>query len=84
MKFLQDGAYALRMILKGSYDLTLCNCGEEGLQKLAEERFDLVLLDLMMPGIDGIQTLEKIATMQPRPQTIMLTATKTLKSARVR
>jgi two-component system nitrogen regulation response regulator NtrX len=34
--------------------------GVEGLQKLEKDKFDLVLCDIKMPGIDGIEVLEKI------------------------
>ena len=38
-----------------------CNTGKEGLQKLKEQEYQLVILDVMMPGMDGFETLEKSA-----------------------
>jgi len=39
---------------------TTCESGEEGLTQLAREEFDLVLLDLWLPGIDGLAVLERL------------------------
>ena len=37
-----------------------CNTGKEGLQKLKDQEYQLVVLDVMMPGMDGFETLEEI------------------------
>src|SRR5512146_13503 len=42
------------------YTTTLCESGEEGLAAFAREEFDLVLLDLWLPGIDGMAVLERL------------------------
>jgi two-component system nitrogen regulation response regulator NtrX len=39
---------------------TLCESGEEGLAQFARDEFDLVLLDLWLPGIDGLAVLERL------------------------
>jgi len=44
---------------KDGYDLTIAKDGREGLQKLTEEQFDLVLTDLMMPFNNGMEIVNK-------------------------
>jgi CheY-like chemotaxis protein len=50
----------LALATMGGYRLTLCASGAEALDAVARERPDLVLLDVMMPGIDGVATLERL------------------------
>jgi two-component system, OmpR family, KDP operon response regulator KdpE len=55
------------------YAVVTASCGEEALPLLDEEPPDLVILDLMMPGMDGFETLRRIRTRSKLP-VIMLTA----------
>ena len=48
--------------------------GEEALQKVAQEEPDVMILDLKMPGIDGMEVLRRIRKAYPQVQVIMLTA----------
>jgi NarL family two-component system response regulator LiaR len=49
--------------------------GEEGLELLAQNPVDVVVLDIGLPGIDGIETAARIRTqVEPRPHIVMLTA----------
>jgi DNA-binding NtrC family response regulator len=63
------------------YKVSITNNGEEGLTKIKEEIPDLVLLDIKMPGINGIETLEKIKVIDKDTLVIMLTAYQTVDSA---
>jgi len=54
--------YALTKI--GSYDLLMCDSGEEALEKIEAYNPDLILLDVMMPEIDGPETLSRIRKLQ--------------------
>jgi DNA-binding response OmpR family regulator len=48
--------------------------GEEALEAYGQERPDLVLLDIRMPGKDGIETLREIKAMDPSAEVVMVTA----------
>ncbi len=65
----------LEEILADDYEVV---CAEDGMAALARIRrgaFDLVLLDLVMPGIDGIETLRQIKARQPSLEVIVVSAT---------
>ena len=49
-----------RSVLLEDIEADFCNTGKAGLQKLKEKQYQLVILDVMMPGMDGFETLEKI------------------------
>lgn len=49
-----------RSVLSEDIESDFCNTGKEGLQKLKEKEYQLVILDVMMPGMDGFETLEEI------------------------
>jgi len=54
--------------------------GEEAVKKVADQSFDVAVVDLAMPGIDGIETLIKIKAERPDIEVIMLTGQATVKS----
>ncbi|SHO52291.1 response regulator [Desulfopila aestuarii] len=47
--------------------------GEEAVAAADKEGYDLIVLDLSMPGIDGLETLKRIKTRQPEAEIIILT-----------
>ena len=49
-----------RSVQSEHIEADFCNTGKEGLQKLREQEYQLVVLDVMMPGMDGFETLEEI------------------------
>ena len=49
-----------RSILSENIEADCCSTGKEGLRKLKEKEYQLVILDVMMPGMDGFETLEEI------------------------
>ena len=63
------------------YQVASARSGEEALQKLEEETFDLVLADLVMKEVDGLQVMEAVKKLSPETVVIMLTAYGTLESA---
>jgi len=68
-------ALALREGLRGEgYDAALARTGEEGLSELKAGVFDLIVLDWMLPGRDGIELLEALRTRNTKPPVLLLTA----------
>ncbi|WP_054032846.1 response regulator [Desulfatitalea tepidiphila] len=55
--------------------------GEGCIRKLRQDGFDVVILDIKMPGMDGIQTLRKIKIMFPLVEVILLTGHGTTETA---
>lgn len=72
---------SLRMIFKKDYQVIMAGSAEEAIIKVKSEEPDLIFLDIIMPGKDGMQALKEIRGMHPQIPVIMLTATKTLKTA---
>ncbi len=54
--------------------------GEDAVAKADEQGFDLIVLDLSMPGIDGLETLTRIKAKQPEAEIIMLTGQGSIKT----
>ena len=66
---------SLRFILKDRHDVTLVEDGPSGLEALGKsEPFDVVLLDMKMPRMDGLEVLSKILQFAPTMPVVMVTA----------
>lgn len=63
------------------YALETAHSGEAALSAIAQRNFGIVLLDIWMPGIDGIQTLRRIKVIAPQTRVIMMTAHGGIESA---
>ena len=63
-----------KMLADDDYDVLMACSGEEALTLIVEKRPDLVLLDLKMPGMDGLQTLRKIKELDDSSRVIMISA----------
>lgn len=59
---------------KRGYDVIEARSGLEALEMSNQERFDLILLDIKMPGMNGIQVLRRIKEKFPEATIVMLTA----------
>jgi DNA-binding NtrC family response regulator len=62
---------AERLETRGLVVTTAVN-GEEAVAKAEKEGFDLIVLDLAMPGLDGLETLKRIKAKQPDAEIIIL------------
>ena len=54
----------LSSILADDYELTTCNTAEEGLKAAKEGDFSLILLDVVMPGMDGFMLLQELKAVE--------------------
>jgi two-component system, NtrC family, nitrogen regulation response regulator NtrX len=73
---------SLREILEyEKFEVTEAQDGEEGLAKMQEEDFDLVLCDIKMPKMDGIEVLDQAKAMGRTPQFIMISAHGSIETA---
>lgn len=72
----------LESLLSGDgFRVDLAKTGEEGLARLHERTYDAVLLDVSMPGIGGLRTLEEILKLDSEAVVIMITAYATFDTA---
>jgi len=56
------------------YTVTVASCAAEGLQKIDEQTFHLIVSDVEMPGLNGFEFLERIRDEQPAIGVILMTA----------
>lgn len=63
------------------YDVTTSLSGEDAIEKLKHYNFDVIILDVAMPGMDGIEALRNIKGIKPLIEVIMLTGHATVSSA---
>jgi len=70
-----------RTLSPEGYEVRLAKNGVEGLKMASEERFDLVLTDLKMPDMDGIEVLRIIKGKWPQTAVIIVTGYQTVDTA---
>lgn len=70
-----------KLISKQGYDVITATSGAEALEKLKRTDIYVVILDIKMPGMDGITTLKEIKRLFPLVEVIMLTGHATVESA---
>ena len=52
------------MLKREGYAFEICSSSEKGLEKALSEEFDLILLDIQMPNVSGIEVLKRLKTRQ--------------------
>jgi len=73
---------SLRMLLKPNYQVYTADCVEAGLKLLREKQPDTIVMDIRMPGMNGIEGLRKIREIDPHLSVIMLTGFGGLETAK--
>ena len=64
----------LTMPQNGGHQVVACDTGEAALAKLRAEQFDLVITDLRMPGISGLELLDRTRHISPNTRSVLITA----------
>lgn len=72
---------SLRLLLKSSFDVHTAEDGQQALSIVDDIKPDLILLDVLMPNLDGMATLKQLKEKSIDVPVIMLTATNTVKTA---
>ena len=70
-----------RRFLRRGFQVQEAVHGEQGLQMAERRQFDVVVLDMMMPGLTGIQVLEQLKLVHPECEVILLTGQGTIDTA---
>ena len=70
-----------RALTKEGYEVLVADSGETGIEIFRKNRPNIVLADLMLPGIDGIEVLKQIKGMDATTSVIMITAYEIIEKA---
>ena len=70
-----------QLLTSEGYEVEISASGEEALEKFPSQSFDVILLDLLMPGMDGIEVLRRIKKVDPLAPVIIITAYGSVESA---
>jgi two-component system, NtrC family, nitrogen regulation response regulator NtrX len=81
-----DDEPGIRQSLKGvledeGYKASVAESGEACIDSLRKRPFDVVLLDVWLPGMDGLETLEKVREIENAPEVIMISGHGTIETA---
>ena len=71
----------VRTLSRRGYEVEAAYTGEEGVEKAKKSKFDVVLLDINLPGLNGIQTLEQIKSFSPETEAVMITGYGSIETA---
>jgi len=72
---------SFKMVLKDTYNVLLASTGNEAIDLFGKNPTDLVLLDILLPDIDGLNLLERIKNIDPHVEIVMVTAVREIQSA---
>ena len=72
---------SFNMVLKDKYHVLLAETGQEAMDIFRKNSVDLILLDILLPDIDGLDLLSELVETDPNTEIIMVTAVKEIQSA---
>jgi len=69
-----------KALVSEAYDIDVAISGEEALRMEEKKKYDVMIVDLMMPGISGLDLLKSLKAKNPSVQVIMVTGYPTMKN----
>jgi two-component system, sensor histidine kinase and response regulator len=73
---------SLHMVFKDEYEVVLADSGEQAVSLAQDRRIDAAVLDIRMPGMNGVEVLAQLREIDSSIQVVMLTAYETIDTAR--
>lgn len=73
---------SMKMILNGRFDVLTADSGNSALELVKQKEFDVVVLDIRMPDLSGIEVLRHIKEAEPAPEVVLVTAYPSLETAK--
>jgi PAS domain S-box-containing protein len=73
---------SLRMLLKGTYEIRTADNGPSALAQLPDYKPDLVILDIKMPEMNGLEVLRRVKEIDPTVEVVMITAYASLETVK--
>jgi DNA-binding NtrC family response regulator len=72
---------SFKILFKDSYHVLLAETGKGAIDLLTKNSVDLILLDILLPDVNGLDLLEKLKGIDPNPEVIMVTAVRDVQTA---
>lgn len=66
--------HSMEFLLSGEYEVYLASDGGEALRIAGEREIDVALIDVRMPGMNGVEVLRRLKSLSPRTEVIVITA----------
>jgi DNA-binding NtrC family response regulator len=69
-----------KALQREDYDIDVALSGEDGLKMQQQKDYDVIIVDLMMPGLNGMDLLKSLKAISPAVQVVMITGYPTMKN----
>ncbi len=69
------------VLIEDGFKVSVCNRGDEGLRRASKDEYDVVLTDLRLPGLGGLELVRQLHDTQPHLPVVLMTAHGTIETA---